>query len=187
MYCLCVNVYCHRLTTQLQLINISYILSYLIIRLPCSFLSFKANVRVKLVKTGHGPHSSTLVVICVVLLLFVLFYVLFVCKCVLPPVDNPIAVNKYIIHLIIRLAVFPFSMKVFCMNREEVRTFPYVVQTICFKLSFSRARCSEHHIQTDKLKESKQTYVNWQHHSSDAGRKTLLLAPYFTGAFCTAG
>jgi len=26
-----------------------------------------------------------------------LFYVLFVCKCVLPPGDNPIAVNKYII------------------------------------------------------------------------------------------
>ena len=24
MYCLCVNVYCHRLTTQLQLINVSY-------------------------------------------------------------------------------------------------------------------------------------------------------------------
>jgi len=23
MYCLCVNVYCHRVTTQLQLINIS--------------------------------------------------------------------------------------------------------------------------------------------------------------------
>jgi len=28
-------------------------------------------------------------------LLFVLFYVLFMCKCVLPPGDNPIAVNKY--------------------------------------------------------------------------------------------
>jgi hypothetical protein len=27
----------------------------------------------------------------------VLFYVLFVCKCVLPPSDNPNAVNKYII------------------------------------------------------------------------------------------
>jgi hypothetical protein len=27
----------------------------------------------------------------------VLFYVLFVCKCVLPPADNPIAVNKYTI------------------------------------------------------------------------------------------
>jgi serine/threonine protein kinase len=46
---------------------------------------------------GHGPHSSTLVVICVVRLLFVLFYVLFVCKCLLPPGDNPITVNKYII------------------------------------------------------------------------------------------
>jgi hypothetical protein len=34
---------------------------------PRFFLSCKANVRVKLAKTGHGPHSSTLVVICVVL------------------------------------------------------------------------------------------------------------------------
>ena len=41
-----------------------------------------------LAKTGHGPHSSKIVV---------LFCVLFVCKCVLPPGDNPIAVNKYII------------------------------------------------------------------------------------------
>ena len=64
---------------------------------PCFFLSCKANARAKLAKTGHGPHSSTLVVICVVRLLFVLFYVLFVCKCVLPPGDNPITVNKYII------------------------------------------------------------------------------------------
>ena len=63
---------------------------------PCFSLSCKANARVKLVKTEHGPHSSTLVVICVVRLLFVLFYVLFVCKCVLPPDVNPIAVNKYI-------------------------------------------------------------------------------------------
>jgi len=62
---------------------------------PCFFLSCKANARVKLAKTGHGPHSSTLV-ICVVRLLFVLFYVLFVCKCVLPLGDNPTAVNKYI-------------------------------------------------------------------------------------------
>jgi hypothetical protein len=39
------------------------------------------------------------VIICVVWLLFVLFYkyVVFVCKCVLPPGDNLIAVNKYII------------------------------------------------------------------------------------------
>jgi hypothetical protein len=63
---------------------------------PCFFLSCRANARVKLAKTGHGPHSSTLFVIWVVRLLFVLFCVLFVCKCVLPPCDNPIAVNKYI-------------------------------------------------------------------------------------------
>jgi len=69
---------------------------------PCFFLSSEANARVKLAKTGHGPHSSTLVVICVVRLLFVLFCVLFVCKCVQPPGDNPTAVNKYIIsyHII---------------------------------------------------------------------------------------
>jgi len=34
---------------------------------PCFFLSCKANARVKLAKTGHGQHSSTLVVICVFL------------------------------------------------------------------------------------------------------------------------
>jgi hypothetical protein len=54
---------------------------------PCFFLSRKVNARVKLAKTGHEPHS----------MLFVLFYVVSVCKCVLPPGDNPIAVNKYII------------------------------------------------------------------------------------------
>jgi hypothetical protein len=56
---------------------------------PCFFLSCKANARVKHAKTGHGPHSFTLVVICVVRLLFVLFYILFVCKYVLPPGDKP--------------------------------------------------------------------------------------------------
>jgi len=67
---------------------------------PRFFLSCKANATAKLAKTGHGPHSSTLVVICVVHLLFVLFYVLFVCKRVLPPGDNPTAVNKYIISFL---------------------------------------------------------------------------------------
>ena len=41
---------------------------------PCFFLSCKANARVKLAKTGHGPHSSYFLL---------LFYVLFVCICVL--------------------------------------------------------------------------------------------------------
>jgi hypothetical protein len=48
----------------------------------CFFLSCKANARVKLANTRHGPHSSRLV-ICVLLLQFVSFSVLFVCKCVL--------------------------------------------------------------------------------------------------------
>jgi len=42
--------------------------------ISCFFLSCEANARVKLAKTEHGPHSSTLVCICVArLLLFVLF------------------------------------------------------------------------------------------------------------------
>jgi hypothetical protein len=73
---------------------------------PCFFLSCKAHAKVKLPKTGRCPHSSTLVVICVVRLLFMLFYVLFVCKCVLPPGDNPIAVNKYIISHIWERSLF---------------------------------------------------------------------------------
>jgi hypothetical protein len=69
---------------------------------PSFFLSCKANARVKLAKTGHGQHSSKFVicadlfVIHDVLLLIVMFYVLFMCKCVLPPGVNPIAVDKYI-------------------------------------------------------------------------------------------
>ena len=43
----------------------------------CFLLCCKANARVKLAKTGHGPHSSTLVVICVVRLLFALLR----CRC----------------------------------------------------------------------------------------------------------
>jgi len=46
---------------------------------PCFFLSCKANASVKLAKTGQDPHSLKLVFICVVLLLFVLFYLLFLC------------------------------------------------------------------------------------------------------------
>jgi hypothetical protein len=71
-----------------------------------------------LAKTGHGPHSSTLVVVCVVRLLFVLFYILFVlcsslyCLCVcmctvlLPPGGYPTAVNKYISYHIIYVSVY---------------------------------------------------------------------------------
>jgi hypothetical protein len=90
-------VYCTLTEVFLNLNEVSLTLTEVF---PCFFLSCKANARVKLAKTGHSPHSSKLVVICVVLLLFVLFYVLFVCKCVLPTGNNTTAVNKYIIKQI---------------------------------------------------------------------------------------
>ena len=71
---------------------------------PWYFLRCKANAGANLAKMGQGPHSSKLVVIRVVLLLFVLFYVVFVfvlfcvlfaCKCVL--YHCPIAIDKYVI------------------------------------------------------------------------------------------
>jgi hypothetical protein len=91
-----VNVYC---TLTEVLLNLTEVF-------PCFFLSCKASARVKLAKTGHGPHSTTLV-ICVVWL-FVLFYVLFVCKCLLPSGGNPITVNKY--HIIYMQNVNQCSM-----------------------------------------------------------------------------
>jgi hypothetical protein len=49
---------------------------------PCFFLSFKANARVKPANTGHGRHSSKILVLFYVL--FVLCRsVLFLCKCLL--------------------------------------------------------------------------------------------------------
>jgi hypothetical protein len=55
----------------------------------CFFLSYKANARVKPAKTGHGPHSTKLLVLfyvflcCSMYCIFVSFFVLFVCVYVL--------------------------------------------------------------------------------------------------------
>jgi hypothetical protein len=74
---------------------------------------------------GHGQHSSkcvicvVLFVIHVVLLLIVLFYVLLMCKCVLPPGVNPIAVDKYINY---QLKAFPAS--------KEAFSFPKITQRL---------------------------------------------------------
>jgi hypothetical protein len=85
-------------------INLTEVSLTLTVVYPCFFLSCKANARVKTRKDGarlalfHILLLGFYIVIWVVRLLFVLFCVLFVCKCVLPPGDNPIAVNKYIIN-----------------------------------------------------------------------------------------
>ena len=54
---------------------------------------------------------------------FVLFYVMFVCKCVLPPGDNPIAVNKYIIskgfHSEYKVADCSKTLALFCQNTRR--------------------------------------------------------------------
>jgi hypothetical protein len=65
-----VNVSC---TLTEVLLNLTEVFLTLTEVFSCFFLSCKANARVKLAKTGHGPHSPTLVIICVVRLLFVLF------------------------------------------------------------------------------------------------------------------
>jgi hypothetical protein len=70
-----VNVY--RALTEV-LLNLTEVFLTLTEVFPCFFLSCTANARVKLAKTGHGPHSTTLVVICVVRLLCCSMY----CLCV---------------------------------------------------------------------------------------------------------
>jgi len=48
------------------------------------FLSFKANARVKLAKSGHGPHLFRIIVLCVVLVIVLCyFFMLFCCYIVL--------------------------------------------------------------------------------------------------------
>ena len=86
----------------------------------------------------HGPHSSTLVAICVVRLLFMSFCVLFVCKCVLPPGDNPIAVNKYIIW-----------------NSQYCKSYAFV--------GLDNKLCKMHGAY---IKIFRETFLNWGPHSS---------------------
>ena len=62
-----VHVTVHRVTLTEVFLNLTEVHFTLTEFFPCFFLSCKANARVKLAKTGHAPHSSTLVVICVVL------------------------------------------------------------------------------------------------------------------------
>jgi len=98
VYSYCSSMYSYRCLCILIVVHVFLEAATLTEVYPCFFLSCKANARVQLAKTGHGPHSSNCcVVLCIVCLAS--FCVLFVCKSVLlPPGDNPIAVNTYIIY-----------------------------------------------------------------------------------------
>ena len=76
MFCMLLFIsvgYIFLLSCLCFLIVIHVLFSTLTEVFPCFFLSCKENARVYLANMRHGPHSS----------LIVLFYVLFVCKCVL--------------------------------------------------------------------------------------------------------
>ena len=99
MYSYCSSMYSHRCLCILIVVHIFLDTATLTEVFPCFFLGCKANARVKLAKTGHGPHSSSccavLCIVCFVsfyvflfcivlcIVCFVSFYILFVCKCVL--------------------------------------------------------------------------------------------------------
>ena len=59
---MCLFVYCIMTEVFLNLTEVFLTLTEVFLTLtevfPCFFLSCKANARVKLAKTGHGPHSS---------------------------------------------------------------------------------------------------------------------------------
>jgi hypothetical protein len=79
VYCLCVNVYWTAAT------GISGHFSTTLTEIfPCFCLSYKANSRVQLEKTRHGPNFPvSFFLFSVMYVPFSVFCVLFVCKCVL--------------------------------------------------------------------------------------------------------
>jgi hypothetical protein len=86
--------------------RIQLYLQYLVLSHRYCYLPLSVGTDLSVLWVAYATHSTLkpvptlpLVVICTVRLLFVLFYILFLCKCVLPPGDNPIVVNKYIIIL----------------------------------------------------------------------------------------
>ena len=61
MYSMCMFMYLHRASWHFS--------ATLTGVFPCFFLSYKANVRVKPAKMGHGPHSSKFLFFCVLFVL----------------------------------------------------------------------------------------------------------------------
>jgi len=82
---------------------------------PCFFLSCKAKCQGITSQDGARPalFPNCCVVPCIVC--FVSFCVLFVCTVLLPPGDNPIAVNKYIYMSINFSTNVPAHAHLYCM------------------------------------------------------------------------
>ena len=74
---------------------------------PCFFLVCKANARVILAKTGHGPHSSKIVV---------LFYVLIVLYCSI----YCLCVNVYCHRVTTQLQLTNISYHIICTYYSQV-------------------------------------------------------------------
>ena len=72
MYSYCSSMYSYCCLRTLIVVCVFLDAATLTEVFPCIFLGCKANARVILAKTGHGPHSSKIVV---------LYYVLFVLYC----------------------------------------------------------------------------------------------------------
>jgi magnesium-transporting ATPase (P-type) len=104
---------------------------------PCFSLNCKENARAKPAKTGHGPHSFRFVVLFViriVLLLIVLFYVFFVCKCVLyhcHRASTQLQFNKYID---IKIIALKDAFQGNCLGRRSWQYLPPEPQQICTRL-----------------------------------------------------
>jgi hypothetical protein len=79
-------------------LNLTEVLRTLTEVFPCFFLSCKANARVKLAKTGYRPHSTTLVCICVVRILFFVLFGCYLCCSMLC-----LCVNVYCYRVTIQL------------------------------------------------------------------------------------
>ena len=75
MYSYCSSMYSYCSLCILIVVHVFLDAATLTEVFPCFLLGCKANARVILAKTGHGPHSSKIVVLLYVLLFCIVLYI----------------------------------------------------------------------------------------------------------------